>query len=42
MGGVQADISPDEAADGVFNLTVKKWNLDDEIYMDYRAQPMNW
>ncbi len=42
MGGAQADISPDEAADGIFNLAVKKWNLDDKIYMDYRAQPINW
>ena len=42
MGGTEADIHADEAADGIFNLAVKKWNLDDEIYMDYRAQPINW
>ena len=42
MGGADADISPDEAAEGIFNLAVKSWNLDDEIYMDYRAQPMRW
>jgi len=42
MGGGEADIHADEAADGIFNLAVKKWNLDDEIYMDYRAQPINW
>lgn len=42
MGGADADISPNEAAEGIFNLAVKSWNLDDEIYMDYRAQPMNW
>jgi len=42
MGGADADINADEAAEGVFNLAVKKWNLDDEIYMDYRAQPIHW
>jgi len=42
MGGADADIHSDEAAEGIFNLAVKSWNLDDEIYMDYRAQPMNW
>ena len=42
MGGADADINADEAAEGIFKLAVKKWNPDDEIYMDYRAQPMNW
>jgi len=42
MGGAQADIHADEAAEGIFNLAAKKWNLDDEIYMDYRAQPIRW
>jgi len=42
MGGADADINADEAAEGIFNLAVKKWDLDDEIYMDYRAQPISW
>jgi NAD(P)-dependent dehydrogenase (short-subunit alcohol dehydrogenase family) len=42
MGGADADINPDEAAKSIFNLAVKSWDLDDEIYMDYRAQPMRW
>ena len=42
MGGADADINADEAAEGIFNLAVKKWNLDDEIYMDYLAQPISW
>jgi NAD(P)-dependent dehydrogenase (short-subunit alcohol dehydrogenase family) len=42
MGGADADIDAAEAAEGIFNLAVKEWNLDDEIYMDYRAQPMHW
>ena len=42
MGGAEADIHADEAADRIFNLAVKKRNLDDEIYMDYRAQHIRW
>lgn len=42
MGGADADIDAAEAAEGIFNLAVKKWNLDDEIYMDYRAQSIHW
>jgi NAD(P)-dependent dehydrogenase (short-subunit alcohol dehydrogenase family) len=42
MGGTEADIHSDEAAEGIFNLAVKNWNLDDEIFMDYRAQPIRW
>jgi NAD(P)-dependent dehydrogenase (short-subunit alcohol dehydrogenase family) len=42
MGGVGADIPTDEAAEGVFRLTEKNWDADDEIYMDYRGQPLPW
>lgn len=42
MGGAEADINPDEAAEGIFNLAVKKWDLDDGIYMDYHGRPMSW
>ena len=42
MGGTNADIHPDQAAEGIFKLAVKDWNLDDEIYMDYHGQPMTW
>jgi len=42
MGGSNAPIHPDEVAEGIFNLAVKNWNLDDEIYMDYQAQPLRW
>jgi len=42
MGGSDAPIHPDEVAEGIFNLAVKNWNLDDEIYMDYQAQPLRW
>ncbi len=42
MGGSEADINPDEAAECIFKLAVKNWNLDDGIYMDYKAQPINW
>jgi NAD(P)-dependent dehydrogenase (short-subunit alcohol dehydrogenase family) len=42
MGGADADIYPDEAAEGIFNLAEKNWNLDDEIYMDYQGKPLHW
>jgi hypothetical protein len=42
MGGAGANIHPDEAAEGIFNLTMKNWNPDDEIYMDYQGQPLPW
>ncbi len=42
MGGADADINADEAAEGIFNLAGKKWGPDDDIYMDYRAQPISW
>ena len=42
MGGAEADILPDEAAEGIFHLAEKNWDPNDEIYMDYRGQPMSW
>jgi NAD(P)-dependent dehydrogenase (short-subunit alcohol dehydrogenase family) len=42
MGGTEGDIHPDEAAEGIFNLAVKNWDLDDEIYMDYLGQTLRW
>jgi NAD(P)-dependent dehydrogenase (short-subunit alcohol dehydrogenase family) len=42
MGGADADIPADEAAEGIFRLAEKNWNPDDEIYMDYRGQPLPW
>jgi NAD(P)-dependent dehydrogenase (short-subunit alcohol dehydrogenase family) len=42
MGGAGADIHPDEAAEGIFNLAQRNWDQEDEIYLDYRGQPMCW
>ena len=42
MGGPEADIHPDEAAEGIFGLALKQWQPDDEIYMDYRGQVLSW
>jgi len=38
MGGSDADIHPDEAAEGILTLTMKQWQPDDELYVDYRGQ----
>lgn len=43
MGGPDADISPDESANGIYNLSLREWNLNDkDIYMDYLGRKMNW
>jgi len=42
MGGPEADLHPDEAAEGIFALALKQWQLEDEIYMDYRGQVLSW
>lgn len=42
MGGQEADIPPDEAAEGIFGLSLKHWNAEDRMYMDYRGNPLPW
>ncbi|NLW49014.1 MAG: SDR family oxidoreductase [Firmicutes bacterium] len=42
MGGAEADITPEEAAAGIFNLTQTKWRLDDGMYFDYTGKPLSW
>lgn len=42
MGSPTADIHPDVAAEGIFELATRDWSSDDEIYLDYRGNPMRW
>ncbi len=43
MGGPDADISPEESAEGIYNLSLKEWDINDkDIYMDYLGRKMNW
>jgi NAD(P)-dependent dehydrogenase (short-subunit alcohol dehydrogenase family) len=42
MGGKEADISPDESAEGIFKLATRKWRVDDAIYMDYQGNLLSW
>jgi NAD(P)-dependent dehydrogenase (short-subunit alcohol dehydrogenase family) len=42
MGGAEAAIHADEAAEGIFQLATKNWGPDDAIYMDYLGQPLPW
>jgi len=42
MGGQDADIHPDEAAEGIFQLAMKQWQPEDEIYMDYQGSILPW
>ena len=42
MGGPNASISPDDSAEGIFQLAQKEWTADDPIYVDYRGIPLPW
>jgi NAD(P)-dependent dehydrogenase (short-subunit alcohol dehydrogenase family) len=42
MGGPNAAISPDESAEGIFQLARKERTADDPIYMDYQGVPLPW
>ena len=43
MGGPTADISPEESAEGIFNLSLKEWDINDKnIYMDYKGNLITW
>lgn len=42
MGGADADIHPDEAADGIFELTTRVWESDEPIYVNYDGSLMEW
>jgi NAD(P)-dependent dehydrogenase (short-subunit alcohol dehydrogenase family) len=42
MGGPTADIHPDVAAEGIFELATREWSSDDGIYLDYRGNPLRW
>jgi hypothetical protein len=42
MGGPEADIHPDEAAEGIFALSMKPWKAGNPMYMDYQGKPFPW
>lgn len=42
MGGQEADIHPDDSAEDIFNLLMRPWNPDDEIYMDRFGKTLPW
>jgi NAD(P)-dependent dehydrogenase (short-subunit alcohol dehydrogenase family) len=42
MGGQSADISSDQAAEGIFKLAGKDWSPQDEIYLDYQGKALRW
>lgn len=42
MGGLEADLHPDESAEGIFGLSLKSWKAEDPIYMDYRGNRLPW
>jgi NAD(P)-dependent dehydrogenase (short-subunit alcohol dehydrogenase family) len=42
MGGPEADIHPDEAAEGIFALSTKSWKAGESMYVDYQGKPLPW
>jgi len=42
MGGQNADISPDQSAEGIFSLATKGGLPEDDIYLDYEGKPLRW
>lgn len=42
MGGPDADISPEQSAEGIIQLVNKDWSSDEGIYYDYRGVPLPW
>ncbi len=42
MGGKEAPITPDHAANQVAQTILKKWNIDDDIYIDPEGNKMAW
>jgi NAD(P)-dependent dehydrogenase (short-subunit alcohol dehydrogenase family) len=41
-GGPEADIHPDEAAEGIFRLVMKPWKAGNPMYIDYKGKPFPW
>ncbi len=42
MGGPNADISPQESADGIIKLILRDWKPDDGIFFDYQGKELPW
>ena len=42
MGGTNAHITPEVAAEGIYQLTMREWSLDDPMYMDYTGKLFPW
>jgi NAD(P)-dependent dehydrogenase (short-subunit alcohol dehydrogenase family) len=42
MGGPNADIHPDQSAEGIFKLATREWTPGDMIYLDYQGNALRW
>jgi NAD(P)-dependent dehydrogenase (short-subunit alcohol dehydrogenase family) len=42
MGGPNAEIAPEESAEGIFTLAMQDWTPQDMIYLDYQGNPLPW
>jgi NAD(P)-dependent dehydrogenase (short-subunit alcohol dehydrogenase family) len=42
MGGQQAPLPAVDAAEAIFKLALRKWNINDPMYVDYQGIPLPW
>lgn len=42
LGGANADIPPIESARGIFELSQRRWNVEDPIFITYTGKSMSW
>lgn len=42
MGGPQAPLPTEDAAEAIFKLGLRRWNMEDPMYVDYQGIPLPW
>ena len=42
MGGPQAPLPAEAAAEAIFKLGLRRWNMEDPMYIDYQGIPLSW
>lgn len=42
MGGPQAPLHAEAAAEAIFKLGLRRWNMEDPMYVDYQGIPLPW
>ncbi len=42
MGGMEADLNPEESAAAIVDIIESGWKLDGSIYLDWKKKPLRW